>query len=202
MIISRRRFIAGTAAGTALAALPSAFATASGEPASISPSVLRAALTALERHGGRIANHDLIGIADFTLASSESRFHLLNLQSGEASSHLVAHGRGSDPAHTGWLERFSNEPHSFATSSGAFSTGRIYVGEHGPSIRLDGLDDTNDNAAARGIVVHGAWYVSESIARERRVLGRSEGCFAVAESSIGQVLAALGTGRLLYAGRA
>jgi hypothetical protein len=52
------------------------------------------------------------------------------------------------------------------------------------------------------IVVHGAWYVSEEIARERRVLGRSEGCFAVAQSSIREVLAALGPGRLIYAGKA
>lgn len=202
MIISRRSFIARSAAGTVLASLPSAFVRASRADAPVSPDVMRAALAALDRHGGRIAHRDVIGIADFTLPSSAPRFHLLNLITGDVASHLVAHGRGSDPAHTGWLKRFSNEPHSFATSSGAFRTDRIYVGEHGPSIRLEGLDDTNDNAVARGIVVHGAWYVSESIARERRVLGRSEGCFAFAESSVGQVLAALGTGRLIYAGRA
>jgi hypothetical protein len=111
----------------------------------------------------------------------------------------VAHGRGSDPAHTGWLERFSNEPHSHATSAGAFRTERSYLGEHGQSIRLEGLDDSNSNAASRAIVVHGAWYVSEEIAKERRLLGRSEGCFAVGQSSIGEVLATLGPGRLIYA---
>jgi hypothetical protein len=201
LLITRRRFIARTAAGTALAAMPLTFAAASAGNPPISPEVLRAALASLHRHGERIEHRDVIGIADFTLASNEPRFHLLNLASGGISSHLVAHGRGSDPAHTGWLERFSNAPHSFATSSGAFRTERTYVGEHGPSIRLEGLDATNDNASARGIVVHGAWYVSESIARGRGVLGRSEGCFALAESSVGQVLAALGAGRLLYAGR-
>ena len=117
-------------------------------------------------------------------------------------SHLVAHGRGSDPEHTGWLERFSNEPRSHATSAGAFKTDSVYVGEHGQSIRLEGLDESNSNAASRAIVVHGAWYVSEEIARERRVLGRSEGCFAVAQSSIREVLAALGPGRLIYADKA
>jgi hypothetical protein len=144
----------------------------------------------------------VMAIADFSLASSVPRFHLLRLGDGSVKSHLVAHGRGSDPAHTGWLERFSNEPHSYATSSGAFKTDRIYVGEHGPSLRLEGLDGTNSNAASRAIVVHGAWYVSEAIARERRVLGRSEGCFATAESSIKEVLEMLGPGRMIYADRA
>jgi hypothetical protein len=116
-------------------------------------------------------------------------------------SHLVAHGRGSDPAHTGWLERFSNEPHSYATSAGAFRTRDIYYGEHGRSTRLDGLDASNSNAAARAIVVHGAWYVSDDIARNRGALGRSEGCFAMAPSSIAEVLTSLGSGRLIYAGK-
>lgn len=202
MIFSRRTFLATAAAGTALAWLPQAFCRSEAAASPVSSNLLRRALAALERHGERIAHHDVMAIADFSLASSVPRFHLLQLSDGSVQSHLVAHGRGSDPAHTGWLERFSNEAHSYATSSGAFRTDRIYVGEHGPSIRLEGLDSTNSNAASRAIVVHGAWYVSESIARERRVLGRSEGCFAVAESSIDDVLAVLGTGRLLYADKA
>jgi hypothetical protein len=66
-------------------------------------------------------------------------------------------------------------------------------------MRLEGLDASNDNAASRAIVVHGAWYVSEEIAKERRVLGRSEGCFAMAQSGVREVLSALGSWRLLYA---
>jgi hypothetical protein len=202
LIISRRKFIAKVAAGSALAALPPAFSRGEGAGSPIAPEVFRRALAAVERHGESIPYRDVIGIADFSLASSVPRFHLFNLTDGRVKSLLVAHGRGSDPAHTGWLERFSNEPHSYATSSGAFRTDRIYAGEHGPSISLAGLDNTNSNAASRAIVVHGAWYVSESIAKERRVLGRSEGCFAVAESSVHEVLATLGSGRLIYADKA
>lgn len=202
MTISRRTFIARTAAGTALAVLPPAFSRAAGVASPISSHLLGRALAALQRHGESISHRDVIAIADFSLASSVPRFHLVSLGDGSVKSHLVAHGRGSDPAHTGWLERFSNEPHSYATSSGAFRTDRIYVGEHGPSIRLEGLDGTNSNAASRAIVVHGAWYVSESIVRQRRVLGRSEGCFAMAESSIDEVLKILGAGRMIYADRA
>jgi hypothetical protein len=64
------------------------------------------------------------------------------------------------------------------------------------------MDASNDNAASRAIVVHGAWYVSENMAKQRGVLGRSEGCFAMAPSSIAEVLASLGSGRLIYAGKA
>jgi len=118
------------------------------------------------------------------------------------SSHLVAHGRGSDPSHSGWLEHFSNEPRSNATSAGAFRTGNPYVGSHGHSLHLEGLDPTNSNAASRAIVVHGAWYVSMQMVFCRGMLGRSEGCFTVANSDLQEVLTKLGPGRLIYADKA
>ena len=168
----------------------------------VNAALLRRALDALERHRDRIPYRDFIGIADFSLPSRTPRFHLLHLTDGSATSHLVAHGRGSDPAHTGWLERFSNEMRSHATSAGAYRTDELYVGEHGRSMRLDGLDPTNDNAASRAIVVHGAWYVSPEIVAQHGVLGRSEGCLALAHSSLDEVLAKLGPGRLIYADKA
>jgi hypothetical protein len=197
-VFSRRLFLGTAAAGVAFAVRPG-FSWSRETNAPIAPGVLRRALDALERHRESIDQRDAIGIADFSLPSSAARFYLLRLADRSVRSHLVAHGRGSDPAHTGWLERFSNEPRSHATSAGAYRTNRTYVGEHGQSIRLDGLDASNSNAASRAIVVHGAWYVSEEIVKGRGVLGRSEGCFAVAQSSLGEVLATLGPGRLIYA---
>jgi L,D-transpeptidase catalytic domain len=164
--------------------------------------LLRRALQALERHRSAVVHQDFIGIANFSLPSSAPRFHLLNLATGGVKSHLVAHGRGSDPSHTGWLERFSNEPRSQATSAGAYLTGGFYAGAHGHSMRLEGLDGSNSNASARAIVVHGAWYVSPEMARDHGILGRSEGCLAVATSSLNEVLATLGPGRLIYADKA
>lgn len=143
-----------------------------------------------------------MGVVDFSLPSRVPRLYLVNLSDGSVRSHLVAHGRGSDPAHTGWLERFSNEPHSNATSSGAYRTGSVYVGGHGHSIHLDGLDPTNNNAASRAIVVHGAWYVSATMIDRLGMLGRSQGCLAVADSSLGEVISTLGPGRLIYADKA
>lgn len=204
MVVSRRVFInlalAGVACGVSAAKL--AIARTNSGDGTIEPSLLRQALDALAQHQDHISYRDFIGLADFSLPSRVPRFHVVNLADGSVESHLVAHGRGSDPSHTGWLERFSNEPHSNATSAGAYRTGSFYVGAHGHSMRLEGLDSTNSNALSRAIVVHGAWYVSEGVLGDSGILGRSQGCFAVSNSSLPEILARLGPGRLIFAGKA
>jgi hypothetical protein len=60
----------------------------------------------------------------------------------------------------------------------------------------------NDRAAARAVVVQSAWYVNEEIVTHFGMLGRSEGCLAVTNSSLDEVLARLGPGRLIYADKA
>src|SRR3546814_20976615 len=99
------------------------------------------------------------------MASATARFHLIDFENGKVRNLLVAHGRGSDPKHSGWLQRFSNEPGSLATSDGAYLTGQGYVGEHGRSMRLTGLDPSTSTAADRAIVIQSAWYAHASIAR-------------------------------------
>ena len=117
------------------------------------------------------------------------------------SRHLVAHGSGSDPANSGWVQRFSNVPGSNASSPGSFLTGQAYSGKHGRSRRLIGLDPENSLALPRNIVIHGARYVSHSAASNAGRIGRSQGCFAVPTSEIDEVLELLGPGRLLYAAK-
>jgi hypothetical protein len=202
LTFTRRLFMGLTMAGLAGALVRPTLARVQTNAAPIAPSLLSRALDALERHRGTIDQRDYIGIADFSLPSRTPRFHVLNVAEGTATSYLVAHGRGSDPTHTGWLERFSNEPRSHATSAGAYRTDGYYVGEHGRSMRLVGLDASNDNAASRAIVVHGAWYVSEEIVAHFGMLGRSEGCLAVSNSSLNEILAKLGPGHLIYADKA
>ena len=156
---------------------------------------------ALDRHAGIIRNRDLVGIADFGRNSSTPRFHLIDLHNGRMDSFLVAHGRGSDPAHTGWLQRFSNLPGSEATSAGAYLTKDVYFGAHGRSRRIAGLDADNDQAEPRGVVVHGAWYVNRELAA-KGAIGRSEGCFAFQQDLVDQVIDRLGSGRLILATKA
>jgi hypothetical protein len=196
MSLLRRQLLVSSACGLIAAATRPAFAT----PA-IAPELLRQALEALDRHSAQIPNRNLIAAADFSLPSYLPRFHLVDVAMGRITSHLVAHGRGSDPRHTGWLERFSNDPGSYATSAGAYRTDGFYTGAHGDSIRLSGLDPSNDNALKRAIVVHGAWYVSEGMAASHGVLGRSEGCFALSASSLNSIMERMGPGHMIYSGK-
>jgi L,D-transpeptidase catalytic domain len=168
-------------------------------PVQVSSALLGRARAALHQHQGRLSHSDRIGIVDFSRPSSAPRFFIVDMGSGQATAHLVAHGRGSDPAHTGWVQRFSNEPGSNASSAGAYVTGEAYLGGHGRSMRLEGLDSANSNVEARAIVVHAAWYVSPERAHATGLIGRSEGCFAMTTSSRDAVMAELGAGRLIYA---
>lgn len=197
--VSRRGLLgAGIFGGLALAGGGSALAGTIGQPV-LRPEVRARALAAMSRHVGRVKVRDVIGIADFDAASNAPRFHLLDVASGRVNSLLVAHGRGSDPSHTGFLQRFSNDLGSAASSSGAFVTAEEYVGNHGRSRRIDGLDPTNFNARSRAVVIHGAWYVSPQMVRDHGKLGRSEGCFAFSEQDLAEVMARMGPGRLIYA---
>lgn len=160
------------------------------------------ARAAFDRHRSSLAHIDTVGIVDFTRPSSESRFFLLDTNSGRLTRHLVAHGRGSDPEHTGFLQRFSNQMGSEASSNGAYVVGDYYPGRYGRSMRVRGLDYSNSNAEARAIVVHSAWYAEPNmLASNGGMLGRSEGCFALPYNSLQEVMARLGPGHFLYADR-
>ncbi len=163
--------------------------------------IAAAARAGLARAGSRVARRDIVGVADFSKPSGIPRFHLVDMAAGRVETLLVAHGRGSDPEHTGWLQSFSNLPGSEATSAGDYLTGDYYLGGHGPSMRLQGLNATNCNAEERQIVVHAAWYVGPDIVLEHGRLGRSEGCFAVSPTDLPKVLYRLGPGRLLVANK-
>ncbi|HEX2763056.1 MAG TPA: murein L,D-transpeptidase catalytic domain family protein [Allosphingosinicella sp.] len=165
----------------------------------IDPRLLARARAAFDRHRHQLAHTDVVGITDFSRPSREPRFYLLDTGSGRITSHLVAHGRGSDPDHSGYLERFSNAIGSEASSHGGYVTGDFYQGKYGRSLRLAGLDRSNSNAETRAIVVHHAWYAEPEQLAEHGKLGRSEGCFALPYNSLQQVLARLGPGRFLYA---
>ncbi|HKP24671.1 MAG TPA: murein L,D-transpeptidase catalytic domain family protein, partial [Dongiaceae bacterium] len=66
-------------------------------PGGIDPQLFARAKAALDQH--RVYARDTIGIVDFSKPSSEGRFHVVDLRNGTVESHLVAHGRGSDPDH-------------------------------------------------------------------------------------------------------
>ncbi len=170
--------------------------------AGLNPYLVGGASAALGRHESALWSRVMIAIADFGVPSSVPRFHLIDLLAGTVTSMLVTHGRGSDPEHTGMLQSFSNVEGSEATSEGAYLTGEAYQGIHGSSRRLIGLDPTNSNAEDRAIVIHSAPYAEAAMIPQQGKLGRSDGCFVFGEADLAIVLARLGQGRLIYAGRA
>ena len=178
-----------------LAPVPAAPAT----PLGIDPALFARATAALDRHRATVRARDSIGIVDFSLASRDARFHLVDLMNGRVESHLVAHGRGSDPAHSGFVESFSNTPGSEATSNGSYTTGEYYHGKYGLSMKVHGLDWTNNNAEARAIVIHNAWYAEPEMIGIHGKLGRSEGCFAFSKASQDSVMSRLAGGRMIFA---
>lgn len=215
MQIDRRRFIgAAFAVGGAAIAARTFAQTESAVPAVVhgqaviagaaeTPRVplLGEALAALEAH--KFAARDKLALVDFALPSSEPRMHVIDVASGRIErSWLVAHGKGSDPSGTGMLHSFSNQPGSNASCNGAFMTADRYHGQHGASQRLIGLDPSNSLALERAIVVHGAEYVDPALIARQGRIGRSQGCFAFDPDEVATVMAMLGEGRMIYAGKA
>ncbi|MBQ0770838.1 MAG: murein L,D-transpeptidase catalytic domain family protein, partial [Sphingomonadales bacterium] len=162
------------------------------------PAMIDRAKAAMAVHESSLLHTDRIGIADYSLHSAKERFHIVDLANGTSQSFLVAHGKGSDLRHTGWLQEFSNVPGSEASSGGSYITSETYVGKHGTSRRLKGLDPSNNLAEPRAIVIHGAWYAEPEMIESHGKLGRSQGCFAFSESDLAIILDRLGPGRLLY----
>lgn len=163
------------------------------------PAVLRSALDAYAHAWSAGATRrQMLTVIDYSLPSSQRRLWVLDLRAGHVlARELVAHGRGTgDDVAT----RFSNRPGSYQSSLGAFITGGVYRGAHGPSLRLRGLDaGVNDSAEVRAIVIHGATYVSEGFVRRFGRLGRSQGCPALNPESVQRVIGLIRAGTVVFA---
>lgn len=146
---------------------------------------------------GTLAPGALLAIADFSLPSDRERFFVVNLQEGVVQYQtLVAHGKNSGER---YATRFSNKHSSLQSSLGFFKTGAPYQGSNGNSLRLIGLEkEVNDQALARGIVLHGAPYVNEELAKQRGWIGRSWGCPAVPASLNDEIIQTLQQDQCLF----
>jgi hypothetical protein len=180
-----------------LPAQPSAQILTPSAPAGIDPQLFAKAKAAMDSH--RVGPRDTIAVVDFSKPSSEPRFHLVDMASGKVDSFRVAHGRGSDPDHSGFVEKFSNNFGSYATSNGTYTTDDYYNGKYGLSMKVRGLDWSNYNAEPRAIVIHNAWYAEDDMIPIHGKLGRSEGCFAMSRRSQAAVMRRLAGGRMIYA---
>ena len=122
---------------------------------------------------------NLLAIVDFSQPSINKRLYVIDLNTYQLLYNTyVAHGMktGKDKAIS-----FSNKMSSNKSSLGFYVTGMAYNGSNGYSLKLQGMEKgINDYAMKRGIVIHGADYVSEDLINSQGYIGRSWGCPAVA----------------------
>ena len=140
---------------------------------------------------------------DFGLPSTTPRGYVFDMDNDTIveGPFTVAHGRGSSTSKTGIPTNFSNRPGSAATSLGLYLAQEVY-GFSGKSggrsyasvgLRLNGVSrGYNDNARPRGVVAHGAPYVTATTA------GRSEGCPAMEPARAKRLLPKLANGGLVF----
>lgn len=140
---------------------------------------------------------------DYGLPSTKPRGYVFDMKTLKVvdGPFTVAHGRGSSASRSGVPTRFSNAQGSAATSLGLYlaqetygfsgkAAGRFY---RSIGLRLKGLSGGwNDNARERGVVAHGAPYVTKNAA------GRSEGCPAVDQERAQWLLPKLAQGGLVF----
>lgn len=136
-------------------------------------------------------------ITDMSQHSSKKRGYLITLPHGDVEQMIVSHGTGSGDGN-GNAVRFSNTDGSKMTSLGLYETSTTYYGNNGYSLNLHGLEDSNDNAYTRRIVLHGATYARESHVNTYGRAGRSWGCPAVDDRLAQGLIDKLKGGSLYY----
>ncbi len=141
--------------------------------------------------------HDTLALIDFTLSSNKERLWVIDLKQNKILYHeLVAHGKNSGEE---FPSKFSNLEESFQSSLGFYFCGDTYDGLNQLSLKLYGLESKfNGKAFDRGIVIHGANYVSKKFILENERLGRSLGCPAVRQDIISPLSNTIKNGCLLY----
>ncbi len=165
----------------------------------LDPEVFKLAYKGYQRlkkdHAG--IEKDIITVIDFNKPSTRTRMFVIDLKKEKIiQKGLVAHGRNSG---VNIASRFSNKPNSLQSSLGFFLVGETYIGKHGLSLRLDGLEhDINDNARTRNIVIHNADYVSKQFVKKAGRLGRSFGCPAFPKEGFKDIVNTIKGGSLLF----
>ena len=173
--------------------------TLSAQSSSLDPAVVKLGLEAyVNAHQEGLAPKELLTIIDYSKPSTENRFWVFNLKNNKILFEtLVAHGKNSGDK---FATHFSNQPQSLASSFGVFLTGSTYLGHHGYSLKLMGLErGVNDKALSRAIVVHAAAYVNQFIARSLGRLGCSWGCPALNPAITRPIIDTIKNGTLIFA---
>ncbi len=144
-----------------------------------------------------LKKENILSIIDYSKPSTEKRLWVIDLANRNVLfNEWVAHGKN-----TGNLtsSKFSNTVSSKQSSLGFFITGNTYNGKHAYSLKLHGVENRfNSNAFKRGIVIHGASYVSQSFINAQGRLGRSFGCPAIRQEVKTALISTIKDGSCLF----
>jgi hypothetical protein len=144
---------------------------------------------------GMLKKH-ILTVIDFSKSANTDRLFIIDMDSIKLThKSLVAHGKNSGEE---FATAFSNTASSSQSSLGFYLTSETYTGKHGFSLRLDGLDPTNNNARSRAVVMHKADYVSKDFITKNGRLGRSHGCPAVPSELNEQIIELIKDGSCIY----
>ncbi len=98
-----------------------------------------------------------------------------------------------------YAKEFSNTPKSCQSSLGFYKVSEPYYGQHGLSLRLDGLDNGfNHLARERAIVMHTADYAHPEFIRQNGRMGRSFGCPVLPAESFKKISGCISGNSLLF----
>lgn len=138
-----------------------------------------------------------LAVIDYSQPSSARRLWVFDLQRNRLLLRdFVAHGRESGE---NFATQFSNSVGSYQSSLGLFRTEETYLGKHGYSLRMDGLEQgVNDNARERALVIHAADYVNPRLVSKQGRIGRSLGCPAVRPEVARMVIDNLKGGQFMF----
>jgi L,D-transpeptidase catalytic domain len=124
-------------------------------------------------------NTKIAFFVDMRIPSGKNRFFVYDLVNNKIIDQgLVAHGSGSETGIKGSL-KFSNTPNSNCTALGRYVIGKCYKGGFGKAYKLNGLDETNNNALSRAIVLH--YYSAVPYEEQDYYISNSHGCPMVNE---------------------
>lgn len=170
---------------------------AAGVPASVAELALFARQAADDEG---LVDSPVFTVIDFSRPSYAIRMWTVDLVTGDVLvAERISHGIGSaSAADASMAVTFSNVPGSKQSSLGLARTAEPYQGSNGYSLRLDGLEPSNDAMRERAIVVHGAAYAEDGFVDDNGYLGRSHGCPAVAMSRSAAVIDIIKEGTLLF----
>lgn len=147
-------------------------------------------------NSGMVDRSQYLTIVDLSQSSRNKRFYILDMKNDSLIwNTYVAHGKNSG---VDMAKSFSNSLNSNKSSLGFYLTKSTYTGKHGLSLRIDGLENGfNNNAEARGVVVHGAAYVNAGRVNSD-YMGRSQGCPALPENEYAKVIDIIKDGSVVF----